>query len=241
MTTPLGDSVNQPSAQPPTPKKLQGRTIDLIHLSPSHTEALWSLVGGTSDPTKASAWTYLPEGPYPETDFDKFQVSVTTKCNSTDPLFYAIVDKTQKVLGWITLMSIVPEQLRLEIGWVLFSPALQRTTGASEASYLLLKYAFEELGYRRVEWKCNALNKGSRRAAERLGFVFEGVFRQHMVVKGRNRDTAWFSMLREEWDGRGVKEALEGWLAEDNFDESGAQRRGLEAIREELLGKSTKN
>lgn len=138
-------------------------------------------------------------------------------------------------------MSIVPEQLRLEIGWVLFSPALQRTTGATEASYLLLKYAFEELGYRRVEWKCNALNEGSRRAAERLGFVFEGVFRQHMVVKGRNRDTAWFSMLREEWDCRGVKEALEDWLAEDNFDESGAQRRSLEGIREGLLGKSSKN
>ncbi|KNG86628.1 GNAT family acetyltransferase [Aspergillus nomiae NRRL 13137] len=221
--------------------QLQGRTIDLIHLSPSHAEALWPLVGGTSDPNKASTWTYLPEGPYPEADFDKFQASVTTKCSSTDPLFYAIVDKSQQVLGWITLMSIVPEQLRLEIGWVLFSPALQRTTGATEASYLLLKYAFEELGYRRVEWKCNALNEGSKRAAERLGFVFEGVFRQHMVVKGRNRDTAWFSMLKEEWDSRGVKEALEGWLAEENFDESGAQRRGLEGIKKEILGRNSKN
>ncbi|KAE8383687.1 acyl-CoA N-acyltransferase [Aspergillus bertholletiae] len=239
MATPLGDPVNQPPAQRPNSTQLlQGRTIDLVHLSPSHTEALWTLVGGTSDPTKASAWAYLPEGPYAEADLDKFQASVAAKCRSTDPIFYAIVDKSQNVLGWITLMSIVPEQLRLEIGWVLFSPALQRTTGATEATYLLLKYAFAELGYRRVEWKCNALNGRSKRAAERLGFVFEGVFRQHMVVKGRNRDTAWFSILKEDWDSRGVREALEGWLAEDNFDEEGAQRKGLESIREELLGKS---
>ncbi|KAE8393155.1 acyl-CoA N-acyltransferase [Aspergillus alliaceus] len=130
-------------------------------------------------------------------------------------------------------MSIVPEHLRCEIGWVLFSPGLQRTTGATEAAFLLLWYVFEELGYRRVEWKCNNLNGGSKRAAVRLGFTFEGVFREHMVVKGENRDTAWFSLLRREWEGA-VREAFVGWLDGANFDEMGRQRRGLEAMRGEV-------
>ncbi|OGM48155.1 GNAT family acetyltransferase [Aspergillus bombycis] len=238
MTTnqPLGPEVLTPPAQSPTPHPLPGRTITLHPIQESHTEALWNLVGGTTDPQKVSVWTYLPEGPYSDSTYTEFEASIHQKTTSQDPLFYTILDnRTQKPQGWITLMSIVPEHLRLEIGNVLFAPELQRTTGATEAVYLLLRHAFEELGYRRVEWKCNDLNEGSKRAARRLGFVFEGVFREHMVVKGRNRDTAWFSLLRAEWE-QGVKEGLEGWLHPGNFDETGKQRRGLEGMREASWG-----
>lgn len=238
MTTnpPPGAEVLLPPAQPPAPQPLVGRTITLHPIQESHTQGLWNIVGGTTDPKKTAVWTYLPEGPYPEDTYTDFKTSVQKKTTSKDPFFYTIFDnRTQKPQGWITLMSIVPEHLRVEIGHVLFAPELQRTTGATEAVYLLLRYAFEELGYRRVEWKCNALNEGSKRAARRLGFVFEGVFREHMVVKGRNRDTAWFSLLKGDWE-RGVKGGLEGWLHPGNFDESGKQRRGLEDIREGVLG-----
>ena len=196
MTTnpPPGAEVLLPPAQPPAPHPLVGRTITLHPIQESHTQGLWNIVGGTTDPKKTAVWTYLPEGPYPEDTYTDFKTSIQKKTTSKDPFFYTIFDnRTQKPQGWITLMSIVPEHLRVEIGHVLFAPELQRTTGATEAVYLLLRYAFEELGYRRVEWKCNALNEGSKRAARRLGFVFEGVFREHMVVKGRNRDTGWFS------------------------------------------------
>lgn len=230
-----GPEVLLPPAQPPTPYPLPGRTITLHPIEESHTQDLWNVVGGTTDPQKASVWTYLPEGPYPEDTYLDFATSIQNKTTSKDPLFYMILDhRTNKPQGWITLMSIVPEHLRLEIGNVLFAPELQRTTGATEAVYLLLRYAFEELGYRRVEWKCNDLNEGSKRAARRLGFVFEGVFREHMVVKGRNRDTAWFSLLRGEWE-RGVKGGFEAWLDSGNFDEMGRQRKGLEGMREEGL------
>jgi RimJ/RimL family protein N-acetyltransferase len=116
----------------------------------------------------------------------------------------------------------------IEVGNVLFSPSLQRTAAATEAMYLMASHVFEHLGYRRYEWKCNALNLASRRAAERLGFTFEGIFRQHMVIKGQSRDTAWFAMLDHEWPAR--KRAFEAWLEPENFDEAGRQRRPLSAI-----------
>ncbi|KAB8079103.1 acyl-CoA N-acyltransferase [Aspergillus leporis] len=233
-TLPLGPKVTLPTAKTPTPETLPGQTITLTPLDESHIRDLWFLTGGDDNPQKSALWTYLPEGPH--ATLSSFTTSLTAKTTSTDPLFYTILSTTtSKPLGLISLLSIVPSQLRLEIGWVLFAPPLQRTTGATEAVYLLLRYAFEELGYRRVEWKCNALNEGSRRAALRLGFTFEGVFRQHMVVKGRNRDTAWFSVVGEEWVDGGVKGGLEGWLSEGNFDERGAQRRRLEDIRGEVL------
>jgi RimJ/RimL family protein N-acetyltransferase len=131
-------------------------------------------------------------------------------------------------------MNIVPSHRTIEIGHVLFSPVLQRTTAATESIYLLMKHCFEDLNYRRVEWKANDLNEPSKRAALRLGFVFEGVFRKHMVVKGRNRDTAWFSVTDDEWEG-GVKGGLEKWLENANFDESGLQLRKLEEVRASLV------
>jgi RimJ/RimL family protein N-acetyltransferase len=115
-----------------------------------------------------------------------------------------------------------------EVGNLLYSPTLQRTPAATEAMFLMARYIFEELGYRRYEWKCNALNQPSRRAAERLGFTFEGIFRQHMIVKGQNRDTAWFSMLDSEWPAR--KSVFEAWLAPENFDAEGRQKRSLGSL-----------
>lgn len=138
-------------------------------------------------------------------------------------------------MGIITYLNIVPEYRSIEIGHVLFSPLLQRTTAATESIYLLMKHAFEDLHYLRVEWKANDLNEPSKRAALRLGFVFEGVFRKHMVVKGRRRDSAWYSVTDDEWflKGKGsVKDALVKWLDASNFDGEGRQRRKLESFRE---------
>ena len=176
----------------------------------------------------AWAWDYMPDGPFPE--LDGFRAHVARKAASDDPLFFAIVEhRTRKVVGHATLMRIDTANRVIETGNIMFSPIMQRTAGATESMYLLARYVFDDLGYRRYEWKCNALNAPSRRAAERLGFTFEGVFRQHMIVKGRNRDTAWYSMLDSEWPGS--KAAFEAWLSPDNFTKDGTQRRSLAAIR----------
>jgi RimJ/RimL family protein N-acetyltransferase len=129
-------------------------------------------------------------------------------------------------------MRIVTEHGVIEIGHIWFAPILQRTRQATEAIYLLARHAFDDLGYRRFEWKCDSLNEPSRRAAERFGFIYEGVFRQHMVVKGRNRDTAWFSIVDGAWPA--VRAGFEAWLAPENFDEEGRQRRSLRDVREAI-------
>ncbi len=145
---------------------------------------------------------------------------------SEDPFYFTILsNKTGLPLGLAAYLAIRPANRVIEVGSVLFSLALQRTAAATEAMYLMAQHAFEDLGYRRYEWKANALNKPSLRAAERLGFTFEGIFRQHMVVKGRSRDTAWFSITDAEWPAR--KAAMEEYLAPENFDEKGQQRQPL--------------
>ncbi|RDW84132.1 GNAT family N-acetyltransferase [Aspergillus mulundensis] len=230
-----------PPASLPTTRTLLGRTVRLEKLKPDHAPPLFPFIGGYEPPI-ASLWDYMPDGPY--LDLPALQNAITTKSNSSDPYFYAILDARKaedsptsgKPLGYITLMSINASNLSIEIGNVMFSPSLQRTTGATEAIYLLLEHAFE-LGYRRVEWKCNALNGPSKRAALRLGFTYEGTFRQHMVVKGRSRDTAWFSMLREEWDA-GSGRALGEWVAEGNFGGDGRQKRSLGEIRDGVVSGS---
>jgi RimJ/RimL family protein N-acetyltransferase len=136
--------------------------------------------------------------------------------------------ETARAAGWASYMRITPAHGVIEVGNILFSPALQRTRAATEAMYLMARHVFEDLGYRRYEWKCNAENAPSRRAALRFGFTFEGIFRQHMVVKGHNRDTAWFAMLDHEWPVR--KRAFEAWLQPENFDDDGHQRRTLAEI-----------
>jgi RimJ/RimL family protein N-acetyltransferase len=168
-------------------------------------------------------WTYLPYGPF--ADKDAFALWLKTRASIPDPFCYVIVDKSGRALGIAALMSIRPEMRVIEVGNILLGPTLQRTTIATEAQYLLARYVFETLGYRRYEWKCDARNAPSRRAALRLGFNFEGLSWQHMIVKGRNRDTAWYAMLDGEWPSQ--RHAFERWLAFDNFDADGRQKQRL--------------
>jgi RimJ/RimL family protein N-acetyltransferase len=142
-----------------------------------------------------------------------------------DPYSYAVVDAAGRALGIVTLMEILPAMRRIEVGHIVYSPVLQRTPLGTEAQYLMARYVFETLGYRRYEWKCNALNAASMRAALRYGFTFEGILRQHMIAKGRNRDTAYYSMLDSEWPAR--KAEFERWLTPENFDASGRQKTKL--------------
>jgi RimJ/RimL family protein N-acetyltransferase len=203
---------------------IEGQYVTIEPLDPAkHSEALWQ---GLSGEANDSLWLYMPDGPF--TARSAFDAHMEAKAVSEDPLFFAIVDrKTGLAAGRSTLMRIDPPNRVIEVGGIIFTRALQRSRGATEAMYLLARYVFDDLGYRRYEWKCNALNEASRRAALRLGFQFEGIFRQHMIIKGKNRDTAWFSMLDSEWPAR--KRAFERWLDESNFDSEGRQMTRLNA------------
>jgi RimJ/RimL family protein N-acetyltransferase len=209
--------------QHPAPVTLRGRYVMLEPLHAArHADALWQAVAGHDE-----LWTWLPEGPF-ATEAE-FRVLVEKKQHAPGFVFLAIVpEATGQAAGWASLMRIDAPNGTIEVGFILYSPVLKRTREATEAMYLMAGHVFNHLGYRRYEWKCNALNEPSRRAALRLGFTFEGIFRQHMVVKGQNRDSAWFSMLDHEWPAR--KQAFEEWLAPGNFDENGRQKRSLEAI-----------
>jgi RimJ/RimL family protein N-acetyltransferase len=172
-------------------------------------------------------WTYLSDGPYTERAL--FERALKNKAASQDPRFFAIVDlRSGLATGYVSYLRIKPQHRSIEVGSILYGPALQRTVGATEAMFLMARHAFEDLRYRRYEWKCNALHSRSRQAALRLGFQFEGIFRQHMIVKGRNRDTAWYSMLDSEWPAR--KAAMEHWLDPGNFDAAGKQKKKLAAL-----------
>ena len=180
-----------------------------------------ALYDGSKDP---SLWRYLFNGPY--TDEAEFRAWLDGREKSEDPLFFTILDRTADTpAGYCSLMRIEPAHRVIEVGNILYLPHLQRTAAATEAMYLVARYVFEDLGYRRYEWKCDSNNSPSRRAALRLGFTFEGIFRQHMIVKGKNRDTAWFSMLDTEWEDR--KRAFETWLDPANFDAEGKQKSAL--------------
>jgi RimJ/RimL family protein N-acetyltransferase len=219
---PIGPLVDSSSGKRPERVTLKGRWITLGPLdAEKHADALFE---GANGGDKDRVWTYLFDGPY--TDPAAFKASIAAKAQSADPLFLAIVDNaTGAAVGYQTFLRIEPTHRVIEVGNILYTPALQRTPGATEAQYLFARYVFEDLGYRRYEWKCNNLNAPSKRAAERFGFTFEGIFRQHMIVKGRNRDTAWFAMLDSEWPAR--KAAYERWLAPDNFDAAGRQKVSL--------------
>jgi RimJ/RimL family protein N-acetyltransferase len=152
---------------------------------------------------------------------------------SQDPLFFTVIDKASgRIAGRQTLMRIDPTFGVIEIGNILWGPLVARRPAATEAQFLFAQYVFDELGYRRYEWKCNNRNEPSKRAAERFGFSFEGIFRQHMIVKGENRDTAWYSIIDKEWPA--LKAAYEGWLHPDNFDSDGNQKKRLEDFRKSL-------
>jgi len=172
-------------------------------------------------------WTYLFSGPF--ASFDEYRSWLEAKQPSEDPLFFAFVDATRgRAVGLGSYLRIDPAHGTVEVGHLQFSPLMQRTAVATEAMYLMMKTAFD-LGYRRYEWKCDSLNAGSRRAAERLGFRFEGIFRQAIVYKGRSRDTAWYSVVDKEWPARDA--AFRAWLDPANFDPAGRQRRALTELR----------
>ena len=209
-------------AKPPERIRLEGRYVTLVPLDAGeHAEPLWE---ATCGPANDALWRYLADGPFAaRIDFDRY---LETKARSQDPLFYAVLNRESgRATGHAALMRVEVTHRVIEVGNILYSPLLQRTRGGTEAIYLLAKYVFDGLGYRRLEWKCNALNEASRNAALRFGFTFEGVFRQHMIVKGRNSDTAWFSMLDSEWPSR--KQEFERWLAPSNFDPEGRQKTSL--------------
>ncbi len=207
----------------PEGTSLRGRYVTLEPLDATrHGEALFEAVKGHDD-----LWRRLAAGP--ETSAAAMMEHLERWQEAERAMLLAIVPaESGLAAGHASYMRIKPAHGVIEVGNVLFSPALQRTRAATEAMYLMARHVFEDLGYRRYEWKCNALNEPSRRAALRLGFTFEGIFRQHMVAKDRNRDTAWFSMLDQEWPAR--KQAFEGWLDQANFDKHGNQRQSLAEI-----------
>ncbi|KAK5461032.1 hypothetical protein LTS15_003095 [Exophiala xenobiotica] len=220
------------STPAPRPGKvvLNGKTVTLEPLDTKHAIDLWPQVKGDE---RGHIWTYMSDEPYQS--LDDFQEAATTKSQSDDMVFSAIIhNETKKPVGWACYMRIDTKNRVLEVGNILFSPSLQRTKAATESMYIMAKHVFEDLGYRRYEWKCDNHNGPSKQAALRFGFTFEGVFRQHMIYKGRSRDTAWFSMIDTEWPL--VKKGFEAWLDDKNFKEDGKQIQRLEDLREELRG-----
>ena len=214
---PVGLPVDTRAALRPGPATLQGRFGRIERLAMHHADPLWVHVQDAE-----AIWTYIAgSGPFAQKS--AFEAWLAKRIDATDPYAYAIVDRNEQVVGTATLMSIRPDMRVIEVGSIVYSPALQRTALGTETQYLLARYAIETLRYRRYEWKCDALNEPSRRAALRYGFVFEGLFRQHMISNGRNRDTAWFSITDGEWPARRL--AFEMWLSPDNFRADGGKSR----------------
>ena len=221
---PIGDPVPDWTPRPRPPRTpMQGRLCRLEPLdAATHAAALHDAYAADRD---GRNWTYLPYGPF---ESAQAYVGFVEKMQAhDDPLFFAIVDlTTQRPVGVASYLRIDPAMGTIEVGHLSYAPALQRTPASTEAMYLMMRRVFDELGYRRYEWKCNSLNAPSIAAAKRLGFRFEGIFRQAMVTKGRNRDTAWLAIVDAEWPAQ--RAAFERWLDPANFDASGAQRRRLE-------------
>lgn len=224
---PIGQPLPGWTARPlPEPVTLEGSYCRVEPLSaPRHANDLYSAYSLAVD---GRDWTYMPVGPFAhKDDYRKYVATVT---QAADPLHYAIIDLNDgKAVGSLALMRQDPGNGVVEVGHVAFSPRLKQTPIASEAQFQLMSYVFEGLGYRRYEWKCDALNAPSRSAAERLGFTFEGIFRQALIYKGRSRDTAWYSIIDSEWPH--IRKAFRAWLASDNFDSHGRQRRSLSEVR----------
>jgi len=208
----------------PSRDSMRGRYCRLEALDPERHAA--SLFTANRLDEHGLNWTYLPYGPFER--FDEYRTWMEQTCCRNDPLFYAITDvSSDEAVGVASYLRITPSVGSIEVGHLNFSPRLQRTRAATEAMYLMMANAFQ-LGYRRYEWKCNALNASSRDAAHRLGLTFEGVFRQAAIVKGRNRDTAWFAAIDSEWPA--LRDAFQQWLEPSNFDEAGRQRISLTAL-----------
>jgi RimJ/RimL family protein N-acetyltransferase len=222
---PLGEEIYWAPVKAPVRAPLRGSHVTLRPLVAADAQSLYAVSHRPDGDLRI--WTYLPDGPYESEDH--MRETLAWAESAQDAVYFAIVPTAEeRSLGMASYMRITPEFGVLEIGHIWFGAGLRRTTAASEAIYLLLEHAFDDLGYRRVEWKCNALNAASRRAAERFGFTFEGVFRKAQVVKGRNRDTAWYAITDEEWPT--IRDAFRTWLASDNFDDEGSQKQGLKTL-----------
>lgn len=203
---------------------LTGRYVALEPVSGGHVPALFGALCGPED---AGLWTYRPN-PVPSTE-DELAQLVDDWAGSTENLTWAVVPVSGEAAGVTSLYRVEPAHGQAEVAAVLYARWLQRTPATTETTYLLMRYLFDDLGYRRFEWKCDSLNEPSRRAALRLGLTYEGTFRHHMVIQGRNRDTDWFSVTDAEWPA--VRASLEAWLDLDNFDSEGRQRTSLSELR----------
>ena len=214
----------------PARAPIDGALVRLEPIEPHrHGEGLFC--AGHEGADSEAIWDYLPYGPF--ADAKAYTRWLVDAAGSLDPIFYAVRSlQDDRLAGVMSYLTIAPKSASIEIGHIWFAPFLQRTPAATEALFLTMRLAFDDLGYRRLEWKCNALNKKSRAAAERLGFAYEGVFYRHMIVKGCNRDTAWYSLLAEEWPD--VRTCFETWLEPGNFDNQGNQRVSLTEMTRSL-------
>lgn len=233
--SPLTNAFGQPVGPPvpgwvprerPAGTQLEGRYCRVEAVDAErHASGLYAAFSKAPDDRD---WTYMAAGPF--SDAVAYRTYLQKACAGNDPLHYAVIDKaTGRAIGTLALMRIDVANGAIEVGSVMFSPLLKRTRISTEAQYLLMKHVFDDLGYRRYEWKCDSLNAPSCRTAERLGFRFEGIFSQAVVYKGRSRDTAWFSIVDGEWAA--LRGAFKNWLAPDNFDETGMQRKSLADFR----------
>lgn len=232
-TLPIGEPVRSPeSAKALARTALAGEFVSLVALDPAgDAQELYEVSHGDAD--KARLWTYMAYGPF--SGADAMQQWLVQRAASEDPLFLAVVDQaSHKRIGMVSFASNLPAMRRIELAHIWYAPAYQGTAINTEAAYLMMRHAFDELGYRRVEWKCDALNAKSRQAALRLGFTFEGIFRKHMIVKGRNRDTAWFAMTDDEWPK--AKRNLETWLYADGLDAFTRRRVSLSELNASSSG-----
>lgn len=214
-----------PPGSKPDLRPLPGRWVRLDPLSVArHAQSLFNSFD-SKDP-EGRIWTWLAYGPF--ADLDQFAAWLKDREAARDPWFYAFVSRASgDALGMGAFMRADPGNGVIEIGNIWMSPQLQKTREATEAIFLMIRHAFDDLGVRRLEWKCDALNGPSRNAAKRFGFAFEGIFKQHMIIKGRNRDTAWFAMLDKDWPR--IRQAFEAWLSPENFDAEGRQKASLKA------------
>ncbi len=220
----IGDALTWSGAKQPEAGVFEGRNVRLEPLTAEHAAAVVEVLSPHPE-----LWTYQAENPPASVEEAAARIAVTT--TAPDQLGYAIIDPASSAfLGRVCYLRIQPGLGSIEVGAIIYAPSLQRTKAATEVQYLLLRHVFDDLGYRRYEWKCDSLNVPSRKAADRLGFVEEGTWRNALVTKGRNRDTTWYSITDAEWPG--IKAGLEAWLADDNFDADGVQLQPLAVLRE---------
>lgn len=226
-TPPIGPEVDTTPRPLPVRSRIGGRYVELEPLHPRHAAELWK-AAPPGDQRAEDSWAYMGYGPFASQDaLARFLADFST---THDPIAWAVRPvATGVVSGWLTLMEIQPRNAAIELGNIWFGPVMQRTRAATEAMFLLLKYSADDLGYRRLVWKCNALNAPSKRAADRLGFTYEGQHRMHLTIKGRQRDTDWYSIVAPEWPR--CRDALVAWLDPANFAPDGTARRGLAEIR----------